>query len=66
MEKLNRMVIDLYKEALSSENYRVNPDSSLNALVEIRKAITTATIKGMPTDELCKLEEDVKLLREAI
>lgn len=66
MENYNRMVIDLFKEAITNKNYRVNSEKSLDVLREIRMAITAANIKGLPTDELCKLESDVKQIRELL
>lgn len=66
MEDYNRMVIDLFKEAITNGNYRVNSEKSLDVLREIRMAITAANIKGLPTDELCKLESDVKQIRELL
>lgn len=66
MDNYNRMVIDLFKEAITNENYRVNSEKSLDVLREIRMAITAANIKRLPTDELCKLESDVKQIRELL
>lgn len=66
MEDYNRMVIDLLKEAITNENYRVNSERSFQILNEIKKAITAANIKRLPTDELCKLESDVKQIRELL
>ncbi len=66
MEDYNRMVIDLLKEAITDENYRVNSERSLEVLREIRMAITTASIKGLPTDELCELKSDVEQLRKLL
>lgn len=66
MEYYNRMVIDLFKEAITNENYRVNSEKSLDMLREIRMAITAANIKGLPTDELCELESDVKQIRKLL
>ena len=56
------MVIDLLKEAING-NHQVNSERSLEVLKEIRTAITTAKIKGLPTDELCELKSDVEQLR---
>lgn len=66
MENYNRMVIDLFKEAITNENYRVNSEKSLDVLREIRMAITAANIKGLPTDELCELKSDVEQLRKLL
>ena len=66
MENYNRMVIDLFKEAITNKNYRVNSEKSLDVLREIRMAITAANIKGLPTDELCELKSDVEQLRKLL
>lgn len=66
MENYNRMVIDLLKEAITNENYRVNSERSFQILNEIKKAITAANIYGLPTDELHKLESDVEQLRAGL
>lgn len=66
IENYNRMVIDLFKEAITNENYRVNSEKSLDVLREIRMAITAANIKGLPTDELCELKSDVEQLRKLL
>ena len=66
MDNYNRMVIDLFKEAITNENYRVNSEKSLDVLREIRMAITAANIKGLPTDELCELKSDVEQLRKLL
>lgn len=60
--ELSRMVIELFKESLTSVN-RVNPDESLRVLIEIEKAITTAKITDQPLDELYQLKADVELVR---
>ena len=40
MDNYNRMVIDLFKEAITNENYRVNSEKSLDVLREIdRKSV---------------------------
>lgn len=62
IRQLTRMVIDLFKESLTSVN-RVNPDESLRVLIEIEKAITTAKITNQPLDELYQLKADVELVR---
>lgn len=62
MNEYYRMVLDLYKESLTSVN-RVNPDKSLALLLEIEKAITTAKIEDRPLDELYLLKADVELIR---
>lgn len=66
IENYNRMVINLFKEAITNENYRVNSEKSLDVLREIRMAITAANIKGLPTDELCELKSDVEQLRKLL
>ena len=62
MNQYYRMVIELFKESLTSVN-RVNPDESLRVLIEIEKAITIAKITGQPLDELYQLKADVELVR---
>lgn len=62
MNKYYRMVLELYKESLTSVN-RVNPDESLRVLTELEKAITTAKITNQPLDELYQLKADVELIR---
>lgn len=62
MNQYYRMVIELFKESLTSVN-RVNPDDSIRVLIEIEKAITTAKITGQPLDELYQLKADVELVR---
>ncbi len=59
MEKYYRMVIDLYKEASSSENYQVNPDRILEVKSVLANAITTAKVMGTPTNELEMLMKDL-------
>lgn len=63
MKDYSRIVIDLFKEAITNENYRVNSEKSLDVLRGIRMAITAANIYGLPTDELHKLESDVEQIR---
>lgn len=62
MNEYYRMVIELFKESLTSVN-RVNPDNSLNVLIEIEKAIATAKVMNEPADELYQLKADVELIR---
>ena len=62
MNEYYRMVIELFKESLTSVN-RVNPDNSLNVLIEIEKAIATAKVMTEPADELYQLKADVELIR---
>lgn len=62
MNEYYRMVIELFKESLTSVN-RVNPDDSLRVLIEIEKAITTAKITEQPLDELYQLKADVEMIR---
>lgn len=66
MKDYSRIVIDLFKEAITNGNYRVNSEKSLDVLREIRMAITAANIKGLPTDELCELKSDVEQLRKLL
>ena len=56
------MVIELFKDSLTNVN-RVNPDKSLEALIEIEKAISTAKVMNEPVDELYQLKADVELIR---
>lgn len=53
------MVIELCKQSI----HQVNSEKSLEVLVELEKAITTARIKGLPFDELQELKADVEQLR---
>lgn len=63
MNKLYRMVIELFKDSLTNSE-RINPDESLRVLAEIEKAITTAKIMNEPwLDELYQLKADVELIR---
>ncbi len=62
MNRYYRMVIELFKDTLTNVN-RVNPDESLNVLIEIEKAITTAKVTNQPLDELYHLKADVELIR---
>ena len=62
MKEYYRMVIELFKDSLTSVN-RVNSDKSLNVLIEIEKAISTARVTNQPLDELYQLKADVELIR---
>lgn len=65
MEQMNeyyRLVIDLYKECLTTTD-RVNDEKSLHVLTEIAKAISVAKALGNPYNELCQLKADVELIR---
>ncbi len=62
MNRYYRMVIELFKDTLTNVN-RVNSDKSLNVLIEIEKAITTAKVTNQPLDELYQLKADVELIR---
>ncbi len=62
MNRYYRMVIELFKDTLTNVN-RVNSDKSLNVLIEIEKAITTAKVTNQPLDELYHLKADVELIR---
>ena len=53
------MVIELCKQSI----HQVNSEKSLEVLVELDKAITTARIKGLPFEELQELKADVEQLR---
>lgn len=59
MKEYYRMVIELYKQSI----HQVNSEKSLEVLVELEKAITTARIKGLPFEELQELKADVEQLR---
>jgi hypothetical protein len=59
MKEYYRMVIELCKQSI----HQVNSEKSLEVLVELEKAITTARIKGLPFDELQELKADVEQLR---
>lgn len=59
MKEYYRMVIELCKQSI----HQVNSEKSLEVLVELEKAITTARIKGLPYDELQELRADVEQLR---
>lgn len=59
MKEYYRMVIELCKQSI----HQVNSEKSLEVLVELEKAITTAKIKGLPFDELQELKTDVEQLR---
>lgn len=59
MKEYYRMVIELCKQSI----HQVNTEKSLEVLVELEKAITTAKIKGMPFEELQELKADVEQLR---
>lgn len=58
MKEYYRMVIELCKQSI----HQVNSEKSLEVLVELEKAITTARIKGLPFDELQELRADVEQL----
>ena len=53
------MVIELCKQSI----HQVNSEKSLEVLVELEKAITTARIKGLPFEELQELKADVEQIR---
>lgn len=59
MKEYYRMVIELCKQSI----HQVNTEKSLEVLVELEKAITTAKIKGMPFEELQELKADVEQIR---
>jgi hypothetical protein len=62
MEKYYRMVIDLYKEVITS-NYQVNSDRILEVQTEIANASTEARIKDHPDKPLLELIEDLQPLK---
>ena len=59
MKEYYRMVIELCKQSI----HQVNSEKSVEVLVELEKAITTAKIKGLPFEELQELKADVEQLR---
>ena len=59
MKEYYRMVIELCKQSI----HQVNSEKSLEVLVELEKAITTAKIKGLPFEELQELKTDVEQIR---
>ncbi len=59
MKEYYRMVIELCKQSI----HQVNSEKSLEVLVELEKAITTAKIKGLPFEELQDLKADVEQIR---
>lgn len=59
MKEYYRMVIELCKQSI----HQVNSEKSLEVLVELEKAITTAKVKGLPFNELQELKADVEQLR---
>lgn len=62
MEKYYRMVIDLYKEVITT-NHQVNSDRILEAQTEIANASTEARIKDHPDKPLLELIEDLQPLK---
>lgn len=60
MEKYYKMVIELYKEAITLN--RVNPDRLQEVNVALANAITTARVLNAPTSELEALQGDIKPL----
>ena len=61
MERYYRMVINLYKEALS-ENHQVNSERILEVRKEIACAITVAKVSGSSTSHLEELMADIDYL----
>ena len=59
MKEYYRMVIELCKQSI----HQVNSEKSLEVLVELEKAITTARIKELPFEELQELKADVEQIR---
>lgn len=59
MKEYYRMVIELCKQSI----HQVNSEKSLEVLVVLEKAITTARVKGLPFEELQELKADVEQLR---
>lgn len=62
MEKYYRMVIDLYKEVITT-NHQVNSDRILEVQTEIANASTEARIKDHPDKPLLELIEDLQPLK---
>lgn len=60
MEKYYRLVIDLYKEAITNKG--VDPEKILDAKKAIASGQTEAKILGKPQDGFTQLMEDVELL----
>ena len=65
MEKYYRMVIDLYKEAITT-NYQVNSDRILEIRTEIANASTEARIKDHSDKPLLELIEDLQPLKSIV
>ena len=65
MEKYYRMVIDLYKEAITT-NYQVNSDRILEIQKEIANASTEARIKDHSDKPLLELIEDLQPLKSIV
>lgn len=65
MEKYYRMVIDLYKEAITT-NYQVNSDRILEIQTEIANASTEARIKDHSDKPLLELIEDLQPLKSIV
>lgn len=63
MERYYRMVINLYKEALS-ENHQVNSERILEVRKEIACAITAAKVSGSSTSHLEELLNDIDYLNK--
>ena len=61
MEQYSRMVIELYKEALS-QNCQVDPERILEVRKEIACAITAAKVEGLSISPLEELMADVDYL----
>lgn len=62
MNNYSRLVIDLYKEAFTSENYRVNSERLKEVRLAIANAITEARVLNMPTNDLEALQKDIEYL----
>lgn len=63
MEKYYRMVIDLYKEVITT-NYQVNSDRILEVRKEIACAITEAKVTGTSYSYLDELLNDIDYLNK--
>ena len=63
MERYYRMVINLYKEALS-ENHQVNSERILEVRKEIACAITEAKVTGTSHSYLEELLNDIDYLNK--
>lgn len=63
MENYNRIVIELFKEAIINQ---VNRDKILEVQRVLANAITTARILEKPADEISALNADLEFLKSNI